>query len=137
MNLGWILLLIGIILLAVAVKMLFDTYAFLDKAILTRGRVLELDTRSSTDSDGDLSYSYYPVVEFTNSRGNLVQFTSTLGRNPPGFYQGQEVEVLYNPQNISSARIATFGEIWLGTIIVAIAGAVFGAVGIFLLLKPM
>jgi len=85
--------------------------------------------------DRDISYSYYPVVEFTSSRGKVVQFTSKLGRNPPAFKEGQVVKVLYDPQNVNSAKIAASGEIWLAPTIVAILGTAFSIGSIFVFLK--
>jgi len=130
------MLIIGIVAIAIATKLLLDTQAFLAIAITTRGQVITLEEHASRDDDDRISYTYRPVVEFTASRGEIVQFTSKLGSNPPSFTPGQTVQVLYNPRNLDAAKIATFTEIWLATIIVAALGVIFSIVGIVFILKP-
>ena len=117
MNTGLIFLAIGIVILIITAKIRLNTLAFLAKAISTKGRVINLEERASNDDDGRYSYSYYPVVEFSYSRGRTKQFVSKLGRNPPAFKVGQEVTVMYDPNNVESAKIGTFGELWLFTVI--------------------
>jgi hypothetical protein len=135
MYLGWILLFTGFVLLGIAIKVRADTLAFLAKAISTKGKVIRMEEHLSTDNDDNHSYTYYPVVEFANTRGKVSQFTSKNGRNPPGFTVGQEVQVLYDPQKLNSARIATFTEIWLGSLLLGIFGLLLIVIGIILVFK--
>jgi len=135
MNTGLICLVIGIICLGISAKLYSDTLAFLSKATSTRGIVIDLEERTSTNSDGNYTITYYAVVEFIDSRGYAMQFTSKNGRNPPGFRRGQPVKVLYEPENPEFARIGTFGELWLFTILLAVFGVGFSLFGVYSLTK--
>lgn len=72
---------------------------------------------------------HYPVVKFTPSSGDPITFESNSGSNPPAFKQGQQVEVLYNPQQPSSAMINSWGELWLLPIIFTAMGSLFLLIG--------
>lgn len=74
----------------------------------TTGQVIGL--AQSTDSEGDTLYS--PVVTFTVGDRTL-QIEGTTASYPPAYRVGQEVEVVYNPQNLSKAAINKFSELWL------------------------
>ncbi|MCW5878894.1 MAG: DUF3592 domain-containing protein [Anaerolineales bacterium] len=74
----------------------------------TTGQVIGLV--QSTDSEGDTFYS--PVVAFTvGDRTREVE--GTTASHPPAYRVGQEVEVVYNPQDLSKAAINKFSELWL------------------------
>lgn len=74
----------------------------------TTGQVIAL--AQSTDSEGDTLYS--PVVTFTVGDRTL-QIEGITASYPPAYRVGQEVEVVYNPQNLSKAAINKFSELWL------------------------
>jgi hypothetical protein len=63
-------------------------------------------------SDGQTP-ALYPVVHFNTPDGLEHSFRSNLGE---GHAQvGQRVEVLYDPQDPSRARLRTWQALWLGT----------------------
>lgn len=136
MKAGWWILLAGVGILAIAIVMVINTRAFLARAISTKGRVIAIEARESRDSDDNYTTSHYPVIEFKNSRGKVIQFTSKLGRNPPAFKIGQEVKVLYDPQVANSAKIETFVEIWLLPVVFGFFGIVFSVIGVISIFYP-
>jgi uncharacterized protein DUF3592 len=86
-----ILLLAGIGLLFLGVHLHRRTETFLQKAVRGRGRVVEMATISSSDSD-----TYAPVVEFEHE-DRRYKFRDSISSNPPAYRTGQVVGVLYDP----------------------------------------
>jgi len=65
----------------------------------------------------DTSTAEYNVVEFQTQAGQIVQFEARTGL--PGRQRaiGKPVAVLYDPAAPEAARIVSFVELWLATII--------------------
>jgi hypothetical protein len=76
------------------------------------------------------SASYVPVVEFQTSDGEVVRFTDGIGTFPPEYEVGAEVSVLYDPENVHSARTSTWKRIWFGPTLITGIGMLPVAVGI-------
>lgn len=110
-----------------------STSRFIETAHQSQGRVVALERRESTNSEGRRSVSYYPRVEFTPRRGNKTVFTSSSGSSPPSYNVGDKVEILYDPQNPSKAKINAFFAKWGGSLILTIMGSIFSLVGGFIM----
>ncbi len=133
---NWILgifLVIGLGMLVGAVYNFQSTRTFVAGAELTVGTVVELERRESRDSDGNRSVTYYPVVRYPLPAGGEHQFRSSTGSNPPSYRQGQQVEVLYLPNNPYEARINGFFSLWGMPLILSGMGLAFAGLlgGIF------
>ena len=102
-----------------------NTLVFLKTAIPASGTVVELLPVKS-----DESTTYQPLVTFNDKKGTKIEFASGNSSNPPSYDVGEKVEVLYNPINPKNAKIKGFYTIWLGGVILAVAGAIFFTVGI-------
>lgn len=113
MSMNLVFFFVGIGCLILSVKMRSNTLAFLTRTISTEGRVIEWQM----DDEG---FSY-PIVEFIDSQGKIVKFTSTTGYQR-GFKQGQKVKVVYNRNNSDAAEIPLSINPWLSTVLVAILG---------------
>lgn len=95
------------------------------------GTVTEVVRRVSHGSDGD-SVCWYPIVEF-EADGRKISLESDEGGGRKKFYEGQTVQVLYDPDDPScfrlegSAIVGTLGKImlWVGLGCVAI-GVIVG-----------
>lgn len=74
--------------------------------------------------------SYYPVVEFQTSEGKTVSFRSDVGSKPASYDVGEQVEVLYNPQYPTEAKLTGFWSLWRLAAIFAGLGSIFMAIGI-------
>lgn len=63
--------------------------------------------------------SYFPVFQFVNSMtGENVTAMGSMGTNPPRYSEGQEVEILYNPNNPTVGAIGnSFWDQWIFSII--------------------
>ena len=80
------------------------------------------------DSDGGL----LPVVQFLDPKsGNNVKAVTSMSINPPEVSMGQEVSVLYDPENLSAPVVMNnFHEIWSLSMLLFAAGTVFTVVAI-------
>src|SRR5690554_6852577 len=101
--------LIGLGLAAIAFSMYSNTHSFLDHAVTTEGTVTQLVRSYSSQNSG--SSSYFPVIRFFTPDGNLVEFQSSTGSNPPAYSTGELVEVLYRPEAPERARINSFSSL--------------------------
>lgn len=89
----------------------------------TTGIVIELE--EGTDGDGNCC-TYSPVIEF-EANGQKYTFESDNASYPPAYEVGEEVRVLYNPENPDNAQINKASERWLMPVIV-IPAMIFGSI---------
>jgi len=73
-------------------------------------------------------------VRFKTADGKSIEFQSTTQSNPPAYYAGQNVTVLYDPGKPNSAAISGLFSIWGVSLILGIIGTVFTGVGLALVL---
>lgn len=122
---------VGIALLFGSFFIYTNTSRFIARAARAEGRVVALDR--SIGSSGSSS-TYRPVVEFTSTSGRRIEFTSSVGSNPPAYRVGEPVAVLYDPSDPYQARIKSFFQLWFGFMIVFILGAIFAGIGLTIIL---
>jgi hypothetical protein len=128
-RLGWILLVIGLVLLAGAGFAARAIRAFVDAAGRAEGTVIGLVESESTDSDGRRHRTYHPAVEFRLPSGEVRRFTSDAGASPPDHEIGERVTVLYEREDPEDARLPGTFALWGIAIIPAVFGAVLGVPG--------
>lgn len=115
---------LGLALLAVAFFLYSSTNTFLNEAIKTEGTVIELLSARS-----EQSHVYKPVVQFVDQNGQRIEFTSSSGSNPPAYFEGESVEVLYPANEPQRAKISSFFSLWGTATILAVLGTVFFLIG--------
>ncbi|GAA6623207.1 DUF3592 domain-containing protein [Scytonema sp. NUACC26] len=125
---------IGSLFAAIGIMTGVSTHSFVNTSILTQGTVITLVERLSTDSDGNSSFLYHPVVRFTTNSGEPTIFEAG-GSNPPAFTLGQQVEVRYSPQNPKEASIDSWFELWFLPVIITSTSLVFVLIGGIVLIK--
>jgi len=103
------------------------TRDFVQNAAIAPGTVVEL-TRHS-DSDG---VSYSPVVEYTLPSGRTVRFEEDVSSSPPSHHVGESVEVFYNPENPSEARINNTFTLWFGPGLLVSIGFCFSSISLLI-----
>lgn len=103
-----------------------DSQSFVDDALTAVGRVVQVDT--VRDSDGDALFK--PVIEFSTASGEVVEFRSNTGSNPPKYDVGDEVELFYDADLPTNARLNTFTELWLFSTIMLAFGGIFVLAGV-------
>lgn len=114
---------IGLAMLIATLFLYQNTQAFLSTAITTHGTVVELISSRSNDST-----TYAPVVIFTASNGEMIEFISS-GSNPPAYSRNETVEVLYQEKNPQNAKINSLLALWGACLIIGIMGGVFFLMG--------
>ena len=121
-----ILTVIGLVILVGSFIWINHTSNFLDQCLETKGIVVQLNW----DYDEGVAHAY-PVFQFINQNtGEEITAQGSSGSNPPDYHVGQEVDILYNPENPYDVKVNSFWDIWGGPIILAGLGFVFLTVGL-------
>jgi hypothetical protein len=117
---------IGLLLLLAAVSTAWTTKAWLARAVEVRGQVIEMVRVRAKESH---RYLFTPLVRFQTVDGRVVEFQSSHRSNPPAYYTGQAVSVLYDPEQPNSAAICGVLSIWSLPMVLSFLGAIFLALG--------
>ena len=83
-------------------------------------------------NDGQVSGVYLPIVEFVLPDGRKIRFTDRVGSLPPDYEVGASLEIIYNPDNPSNARINSWKRLWLVPVLLMIVGSLPFIVGIII-----
>jgi hypothetical protein len=116
---------VGFILTALAVFFLVRTRSFIGRSRQTKGTITEMVYGSDSDGGG-----YTPVFRFRTLEGQEIEVSGNLRTNPPQFKVGQTIEVLYDPENPSKARIKKWFNLYFVPALLGFLGVVFGCIGV-------
>jgi hypothetical protein len=115
-------------ILLISAGMFLSNILFTLRAKKTSGTVVGYRTsRSARGGGGEAE-----IVEFTGPDGNTIQFTEKVYRARIIQREGHTVNVLYDPNNPSRARINSFATLYLIPVILAVVG-----IGMILFNFPM
>ena len=116
---------IAAVLLMVAGISAITTINKLGREESVPGTVVDVVEQRYEDPETDnVSYYYVPVVEFKPRDGQRMRVQLTEGSNPPSHEVGDEVTILYEPENPSDARIQSWGSTALMWLLPGITGTV-------------
>jgi hypothetical protein len=118
---------IGSVVAIAGLIWLSKTATFVSKASKASGTVIQMD--SSRSSKGGTTYS--PVFTFTDSSGIIHTQHSSIGSSSYTFEPGEKVTVLYDSAAPNNSEIDTFGQVWLGPLLVTGFGMAFGGFAYF------
>lgn len=110
---------IGVVFLAVGLGFTTSQVRFLARSQSADARVVEL-LREKSDQGG---YVYRPELQYVTPARQTARVTFSTASDPPGYYVGEVVPILFDPKEPASAIPNTFWGRWLFTII-------FGGVGV-------
>jgi len=128
---GPVFLFFGIAATIAAIYLSVQRYDFLEQAASATGRVVDMHVKRSSDGS-----SYYPVVEFSPSGSfDVFTFRHDVGSNPPSYRRGEQVEILYLPNNPEEAIIDAGLFNWAAPLLVIFLGIIFTASGISIIKK--
>jgi len=128
---GPVFLLFGIGATVGAIYLGVQRYDFLEKSVSAYGTVVDMHISRSNDGS-----SYYPVVEFSPSGSfEVFTFRHDVGSNPPSYRRGEQVDVLYLPDNPEDAIIDAGLFNWAAPVFVILFGIVFTAAGFSIIKK--
>jgi hypothetical protein len=115
-TLSWI----GGIFLAIALFFFVREQSFLSSAETASGKVTGLMASSSSSNGGGLC----PVIQFSTSDGQQVEYYGNICTSPPFWRPGDVVEVVYDPQNLDKVQIKNILSQYLIVLILTIFGVV-------------
>ena len=134
-------LLFGIGLLSGALNSTWNTLSLIFNGVTAQGRVVDLhvstmESRSRSDlgynSSWVTSYLYHPIVEFTDQSGKSVSFVSPMNFGEKSFSSGDQVEIVYPPNNPEEAWINNTRSFWLWPFVFLIFGGFSFGIGLLL-----
>ena len=114
-----------IILLAVALTSAFRQAVFLRDAVRTDGTIINLRCPEQSTRHG---YQCLPIFRFIAADGQTYMVESDTGGKFSDFRIGRPVHVLYLRDHPQTARIDSFRQLWVPTLIFGILG---GLIAIF------
>jgi hypothetical protein len=126
----WIFIALGALFLAGALIDAHFTQKFLRESVTTDGTVVGL---KPTHRVRRRRVTFAPVFRFVTEDGRPVTVVSHTSSNPPAFNLGEAVKVHYKKDHPDDALIDSFGQLWLGDIVFASAGALFTGIGLLIL----
>ena len=86
----------------------------------TTATVIQLKEESSSDSDGLISYTYYPIIEYKVGERTITEQGIT-GSNPSKYNINDKVEILYNPDKAEEFIIkGDSSSNWIGIIFIVV-----------------
>ena len=110
---------IGVLFLTIGAYFYSATHTFLEKAISVDGIVVHLQKNDGTSQ---------PIVEYVDHQGISRKYYSSIGTNPPAYFVGQNVKILYDPSDPEyplNSRIESTLDIWGITIFFLGMGSFF------------
>jgi hypothetical protein len=118
------IILVGIAFTALAIYVTTDRIAFVGKSLTAKAVVVNVYCPDKVGSPND--YVYYAVFQFFDPRTNQnITAQSTIGttNGSPNYTVGQEVTVLYNPDNPTvGVMVNSFWELWAPSILLLPCG---------------
>ena len=117
---------IGAILLAIAGLVYFREASFLNRAESATGTVTDLDLSSSNDGGS----TYCPIIEFTTKAGEPVRYHANTCSSPPSYDIGEQVDVVYDPQDIRHVQMKSFWSQYTGVVVLSCIGLPFFLLGL-------
>ena len=119
---------VGLLLFGIAVFIYIRTRTFINTAQEVKGTVVQMVYRTSSKGGG----SYAPVYQFRTINGQTITVQDSLSSNPPQFQVGQEIDILYNPEDPQKSYINKWMNLYFLPALLGGMGLLFGGVGIFI-----
>ena len=112
-----IIITVGILFLSIGVFIFYEDYTFLKKSQSATGIVVDLEYTLEVGRR-----VYYPIVNFTTEKNESITFRGRTGSTPPQYKIGDEVPVIYDPDNPYNARIYS-AYYWVIPIVFVVVGS--------------
>jgi len=130
----------GVILLITGAYFTSQQMAFLDRCLETKAVVIDLHWEEEwveTEEAGYFTWVGWPVFQFVDVRtGEQVTAQGSVGSPNPPFSVGQEVDILYDPENLSGlVTVKSFWDIWLLPTALLFIAAIFTLVAMIVILR--
>ncbi len=119
-------ILIGLAMLFMAINYYRTTLELFKKGYVATGTIIRFDTSDG----GDGETFYHPVVKFWTRTEKVYEFKDEFATTSPGYEPGNEVRVVYDPENPQMARIKSGRALWFIPTILLIFGISFTTAGL-------
>jgi len=119
-KVAWVFLAIGLGACSLSVYSYLNTRQLIAGGEHARGTVTAFSRSGS---------ALFPVVAFKTSEGTQVEFVGKSGSSSPAFVRGQQVDVIYRPENPTKATINTFLDLWGPPLFLTSFGTIFSVIG--------
>ena len=126
--------LVGPMLLAISLIWALYTESFLHRSVATTGTIVRNVLVQERRADDSVTSTYAPVFSFSANDGRTYTVTSSSSSSPPEFAVGQQVRVLYVPDNPATAKIDSVLQLWMMPMVLVFLGIICSLVGYGLLL---
>lgn len=133
-------IIIGGVLVASGLFAFFRQRARMRRSRLTTGTIVELvPYRKSGEylweksTDGvkiKPKYLYQPVVRFKTETGRSMKFMVSIASRPKPYQVGEQVKVIYDPDNPQKAQINRFLYLWFNVLMLLFFGVFTLAMGL-------
>lgn len=139
---GWMIFLVGTLILILSAWYAFEATRFLGGTEPTMGEVVDheftggLNTgyREVGSHQTKVTAMYAPIVEFQTTTGSTVRFRANWSEGDPPPV-GSSVSVRYPTQYPENARISGISSLFGGAAILFLLGVIFAGAGILILWK--
>lgn len=98
---------------------------FLKNTVVTQGKIVDLVRPKNNQSN---SRAKHPVVSYEVD-SEFYEFTSSLGSDPPKYKILESVEVIYNKNDPTQAKINSLYELWMPVGLLLVLSFAFGFMG--------
>lgn len=124
---GSVIAISAVLLMLVTLFLTISNVVLQLTSLKTTGEVVALETVRGSDGQVRVPVQYQTVIEFPDNNGQFRRFIDVASTgSPPAI--GEDVGVLFNPQNPAEARWADYSLIWRGAVAFGVAALVFGIV---------
>ncbi len=129
--LSLIFILIGIVLLIFSFSAFKYRKDFINRASLTHGSITEVIRRrpSTTMRGSSFAVRHYYKVRYDTDRGQSSEFVNSEWHGSPEYKVGEEVPVLYHPDDPGKAAIKSFSLLWFNFGLLSTLGVCFLGAG--------
>jgi cytochrome c oxidase assembly protein Cox11 len=117
---------IGLVALVIGILWIRSTKERLKTMINHTGTVVE---KVRVEHPGETA-NFYPVVEFKTQTGEVFRFEGKTSGPENEYKIGEQVEILYDPQDPQGAMINSWKELWFPSIAMMIIGGGMLVLGI-------
>ena len=117
---------IGAVLLLIGGLVFYNEQKFLKKAEVVNGTVVDYNLSSSTDGGS----TYCPVIDFNTKNAEPVRFYANVCSSPPSYNIGEQVEVVYDPEDIKHVQMNGFWSQYTGVVVLSCVGLPFFLIGV-------
>jgi hypothetical protein len=115
--------LVGLYLVSVAVRLIARMRDWNARAIRAEGTIVGFEEESPTGQRAGHPL-FAPLVTFTATSGESIQFKSSRSERPNPYSVGQRVAVRYLPEDPNSADLESVASGWMSLVVVLVMAAV-------------